>query len=230
MKLSEKQWERLEPLLPKQKKRRKDGKGRPSADIRNVLQGILWILKTGARWKDLPERFPPYQTCHRYFQTWVKIGVFERILRELIADLRERGKIDLAETFIDATFVEAKKGVKKSGKPSLVRVPKSWQSSIITLFLSPYPLRVLHRMRVNLLSQRFGPAIRKTFLKDLSETKLTILIHSMNAFEKDLESNLLLPISRIEDKNQLKMDELSEDTKAAGRLRDSLRGSKLFEE
>ncbi|MGE5444032.1 MAG: transposase, partial [Ignavibacteriales bacterium] len=48
--------------------RRQDGRGRPWRDNREVLNGILWILRSGARWKDLPERFPPYQTCHRRFQ------------------------------------------------------------------------------------------------------------------------------------------------------------------
>jgi transposase len=228
MKLSTKQWERLAPFFPK-RKRRKDGKGRPAVEPREVLEGVLWVLKTGARWKDLPERYPPYQTCHRYFQQWVKIKLMEKILRELIEDLLQRGKINLAETFIDATFVKAKKGAKKLGKPSLERVPSSWQSSTITLFLSPYPLKVLHRMRVNLLRQRFGPAIRKTFLTELSETKLTILIHSMNVFEDDLESNLLLPTSQI-GKNELKMDELLEDTRTGGKWSDSLRGSRLSEE
>lgn len=229
MKLSEQQWEKLKPFFP-QKKRKKENGGRPAYETREVLQGILWVLKTGARWKDLPPSYPSYSTCYRSFQNWVRAGKMEEIIKTLIQDLRDRGKIDLSETFIDAEFVKAKKGAKKSEKPSLVRAQKSWQSSIMTLFLSPYPLKVLHRMRVNLLSQRFGKGIRKTFLCDLSETKLTILILSMNVFEDDLESNLLLPISQIESKDQLKMAELLEDTKNAGKWSDSLRGSRLFEE
>jgi transposase len=65
--LSDAQWAILDPLIP-EPKRRKDGKGRPWRDRREVLNGILYILRTGAPWADLPERYPAYQTCHRRFQ------------------------------------------------------------------------------------------------------------------------------------------------------------------
>lgn len=225
MKLTEEQWQFIEPLIPKARVRR-DRRGRPWKHQRDVLEGILWILKTGARWKDLPSgRYPPYQTCHRRFQEWVKSKVMEKILRGLVEHLRERGKIDLAETFIDASFVEAKKGAPKLGKPSLAKERRSWQSWTMRLFLSPYPLRVLHRMRVNLLKERFGNDIRKTFLCDLSETKLTIAIHWMPDLQDDIASGLLLPTSRIVGSHRLKMDELFEDTKEGGKWNDSLPGS-----
>jgi len=119
--LNDKQWEIIEPLLPKPSKR-DDGKGRPRRDDRDVLNGILWILRSGARWQDLPPRFPPYQTCHRRFQEWVAAGVLKQILEALAEDLRSRGKLNLSECFIDATFVAAKKGVLPWAKPSGARV------------------------------------------------------------------------------------------------------------
>jgi transposase len=67
-------------------------------------------------WQDLPERFPPYQTCHRRFQEWVRDGKLKKVLEILAQDLLERGKLDLSETFIDGTFVSAKKGASKVGK------------------------------------------------------------------------------------------------------------------
>jgi transposase len=70
------------------------------------------VLRTGAPWKDLPDR---YQTCHRRFQQWRKAGVFRRIIEVLAADLQERGRIDLREAFIDGSFVSAKKGAMQSG-------------------------------------------------------------------------------------------------------------------
>ena len=73
------------------------------------MNAILWILRTGALWKDLPQRCPPYQTCHRRFQQWVRQGVFERIVKELAEDLYERGGIDIRETFIGGSFSPAKK-------------------------------------------------------------------------------------------------------------------------
>ena len=106
--LTDEQWEIVEPLIPKPP-RREDGKGRPRREDRETLNGILWILRSGARWQDMPDRFPPYQTCHRRLQQWVRSGVFRRIVETLAEDLRTRGKLDLAECFIDATFVIAKK-------------------------------------------------------------------------------------------------------------------------
>ena len=64
MDLTDEQWKLLEVMIPKPT-RREDGRGRPWRDPREVLNGILWVLRTGAPWKDLPERYPPYQTCHR---------------------------------------------------------------------------------------------------------------------------------------------------------------------
>jgi transposase len=70
MDLTDEQWAVLEPLiLPPP--RRTDGKGWPWRYPREILNGILWVLRTGAPWHDLPERYPPYQTCHRRFQQWI---------------------------------------------------------------------------------------------------------------------------------------------------------------
>ena len=124
--LNDEQWQVIEPLLLKPE-RRADGRGRPRTDDREVLNGILWILRSGARWQDLPERFPSYQMCHRRFQYWVDGGVFRQILEALAEDLRKRGKLDLAQCFIDGTFVGAKKGAAQWEKPSGARVRSSWQ-------------------------------------------------------------------------------------------------------
>jgi hypothetical protein len=64
----------------------------------------------GAPWHDLPRRYPPYQTCNRRFQWWQRSGRLEVLLQRLAEDLRDRGKIDLSEAFVDATFAGAKKG------------------------------------------------------------------------------------------------------------------------
>ena len=146
MELTDEQWAIVEPLLPKPVKR-SDGKGRPRVDNRAILNGILWIMRTGAPWHDMPNRYPPYQTCHRRFQEWVKAGTFETILRKLVQDVKERGDLDLTECFIDGTFVMAKKGAQGWEKPSGARVQSSWQWQMALVFLSPYPLEVLRRMK-----------------------------------------------------------------------------------
>ena len=117
--------------------RRADGKGRPWRDTRAVLEAIVWVLRSGARWKDLPERFPPYQTCHRRFQQWVRAGVLRQVLWALAQDLYERGGIDLRECFIDGTFAPAKRGARESAKPSGARGPSLWPWRTAMVFLSP---------------------------------------------------------------------------------------------
>ncbi|MGH9879135.1 MAG: IS5 family transposase [Nitrososphaerales archaeon] len=114
MDLTDRQWSVISPLIP-EPPRRADGKGRPWRDCREVMDGILWILRTGAAWYDLPDRYPPYQTCHRRFQLWVRSGVFDNVLQALANDLRDRGKLDLSECHIDGTFVIAKKGATRFG-------------------------------------------------------------------------------------------------------------------
>src|SRR5438270_6240092 len=112
--LTGEQWAIIGPLIP-EPPRREDGRGRPWKDSREVMNGVLWILRSGARWQDLPERFPPYQTCHRRFQQWSRDGTLRHVLEALAEDLRTRGELDLSECFIDATFIVAKKGT-RSGK------------------------------------------------------------------------------------------------------------------
>ena len=135
MYLSDEQWAVIAPLIPPSP--RKDGRGRPRVSDRDVLDGILWILRTGAQWQELPKGdYPPYQTCHRRFQEWVRAKVFEGILTALAKDMEKRGKIDVKECFIDGTFASAKKGGQKSERPSVGRVQRSWLSETFMVFRS----------------------------------------------------------------------------------------------
>jgi len=146
MDLTDEQWTVVQPLIPEPSKRA-DGRGRPRIDDRKILNGILWIMRTGAQWMDMPDRYPSYQTCHRRFQEWVKAGAFEEMLKALANDLKERGDLDLSECFVDGTFVIAKKGALGWEKPSGAKVRRSWQWQTALVFLSPYPLEVLRRMK-----------------------------------------------------------------------------------
>ncbi len=146
MDLTDEQWEVVSSLIP-EPTRREDGRGRPWRDPRDVLHGILWVLRTGAPWKDLPDRYPPYQTCHRRFQRWSRDGTLRRVLEALAEDLYRRGQIDLREAFIDGTFAGAKKGGPASAKPSGGKGPRSWPFQTALVFLSPPGLQVLRRMR-----------------------------------------------------------------------------------
>jgi len=123
--LSDEQWAVLDPLIP-EPERRKDGRGRPWKERRSVLNGVLWVLRTGAPWADLPDRYPSYQTCHRRFQQWVRSGIMKGLLEALGADLRSERRLDVREAFIDAPFAAAKKGGTVWARVNVVRVPKSW--------------------------------------------------------------------------------------------------------
>ena len=104
--LTDAQWTVIEPFIPKAKRRR-DGRGRPWMPARRVFNGILWILRTGAPWRYLPDCFPSYQTCHRRLQHWSKSGIIHRILLHL-AHIHRVGRGE--ESFIDGSYVPAKRG------------------------------------------------------------------------------------------------------------------------
>ncbi len=144
MDLTDVQWAVLEPTF--RPRRRPDGRGRPWTDPRAVMNGVLWVLRTSAPWHDLPSRYPPYPTCHRRFQLWRRSGRLDRLLQRLAEDLRDRGKIDLSEAFVDATFASAKKGPLKSVQRAVAKAPRSWRSATAAVFLSPCTWPALHRM------------------------------------------------------------------------------------
>jgi transposase len=152
MDITDAQWAVLEPLF--RPKRRADGRGRPWQDTRAVLNGVFWVLRTGAPWHDLPSRYPPYQTCHRRFQSWQRSGLLIRLLQKLAEDLRDRGKLDLSESFIDASFSGAKKGALVSALQSAAKAAKSWRSATAMVFLSrTWPaLRLMKQNSLNLRS------------------------------------------------------------------------------
>ena len=146
MDLTPEQWNVADPLLPADPVR-KDRRGRPWSDRRPVLNGVLWILRTGAPWKDLPARYGAYQTVHRRFQHWVRSGALAGALLAIAQDLKDRGGLDLRECFIDGTFVPAKKGGAAWGTPSGARAARSWQWSTAMVFLSPFTRPVLARLK-----------------------------------------------------------------------------------
>ena len=112
--VSEEEWGILEPLLPESEART----GRPPRDPRQMLDGLLWILNTGAPWRDLPERFGPWQTVYGHFQAWRASGVFDSILDALHLRLDRDGKIDWDLWCIDGTSIRATRAA--AGAPKKV--------------------------------------------------------------------------------------------------------------
>jgi transposase len=114
--LTDEQWRMVEPVL--REARRADNRGRPWHEARAVLNGVFWVLGTGAQWRELTEKYPPFQTCHRRFQQWVHSGKLEQALKLLARLLYEQGKLNLDEAFVDATFASAKKRLCRRSNPT----------------------------------------------------------------------------------------------------------------
>lgn len=101
--LTDDQWQQLAPLLPKQKPLT----GRTNLDHLTVVNGILWILKTGAPWRDLPERYGKWQTVASRFYRWRKGGIWSQIFAQL-QQMRDRdGAIDWQVHYVDGTVIRA---------------------------------------------------------------------------------------------------------------------------
>src|SRR5262245_36401128 len=109
IRLTNKQWERIRNHFPEE--HIPDGRpGRKPIPTRGVFEAVLWILNTGAQWHMLPQSYPNYKSVHRRFQTWCRDEVLRRVLMDVANELRDKGALDEAECFIDATFVMAKGG------------------------------------------------------------------------------------------------------------------------
>ena len=128
--------------------------GRPPADKKKVLRGIFWILDNGAKWKDLPRCFGSKSTVHRWFQTWVRGGIFENIMREAGRCVEERGGFRLYECFIDGTFAKAKGGgdgigCTRAGKGVKIMVlvdARGLPVAVDTASASPHETKLVQRL------------------------------------------------------------------------------------
>jgi transposase len=110
--LTEAEWRRLQPLLPPPARR-----GRPGRDRRQVLNGILWILATGAQWRDLPVRYGPWPTCYRWFTQWARDGTWARLHQALLRTLRSELRLDWSVFCLDSTQIRARRAAAGGGKP-----------------------------------------------------------------------------------------------------------------
>ena len=92
-----------------------------------MLNGMMWILMTGAPWRDLPERYGPWETVYRRFREWDRGGVLDRILKRLQWRLDEDGYIDWSELYVDGSSVRASAaaaGAQKKGAPRNRRITR----------------------------------------------------------------------------------------------------------
>jgi len=118
--VSDELWERIEPLLPKVK-RRSRYPGRKRLGDREALQGILFVLHTGMAWRHLPLElgFGSGSTCYRRLDEWQQAGVWERLHQLLLAELRAAGELEWSRAVADSSHVQAKKGAPKRARARL---------------------------------------------------------------------------------------------------------------
>ena len=114
--LPDREWNLLAPLLPSRSRT-----GRAPKDHRTIIDALLWLAKTGAPWRDLPERFGPWRTVATRFYRWTRSGLWERILAELRRIADAKGKIDWDVHMVDSTSVRAHRCAAGAKGGSIVR-------------------------------------------------------------------------------------------------------------
>jgi len=124
--LTDEQWALVDPHIPRSTART----GRPPSDRRLMLNGIFWILGTGAPWRDLPERFGPWQTVYDHFRKWRKSGVFARIVEVLQVKLDEKGLIDWELWCVDGASVRAARAAAGADKKVSSGTPTSRKTTL----------------------------------------------------------------------------------------------------
>jgi transposase len=122
---TDEQWALVEPIVPQSTART----GRPARDRRTILNGIFWILHTGAPWRDLPERFGPWQTVYHHFARWRREGLFDEILKCLQIRLDDRGLIDWDLWCIDGANVRATRAAAGADKKVSSATPTNRQTT-----------------------------------------------------------------------------------------------------
>ena len=135
--LTDAEWKRLQPYFPE---RQMGDKGRPRREAREMLNGIFWIARSGAAWRDLPERYGPWQTVYKRFKEWSENGLIEKIFHELGEEA------DLQDISIDSTYIKAHKGSSSSSRSS-AESPFAMTSSLPASLLSsisPASVSCLH--------------------------------------------------------------------------------------
>jgi transposase len=117
--VSDKLWRRLEPLIPKRRRKNRHVQyaGRTPADDRRVVNGILFVLRTGVPWRWLPATndFPSGYTCRRRLRRWHKAGVWQHLFETLLAELQRTHQIDWYRALVDSATVRAPCGGAKTG-------------------------------------------------------------------------------------------------------------------
>ena len=115
-------WERIEPLLPKYRPSKQGG--RPRLNLRSVVEGIFYVLRTGCQWKAAPRCFGSGSALHNYFQEWVEMGVFEKLWKHALLEYDDLEGIDWKWQSLDGAMTKSPLG----GEKNREKPDRSWQT------------------------------------------------------------------------------------------------------
>ncbi len=127
--LTDKQWQKLRPLLPPQKAHT----GQPAHDHRRILNGILWLHRTGSPWRDIPERYGKHSTISSRFYRWRTINLWQLLWENLMEQADSVGDIDWEVHFIDSTVVRAHQHA--AGAKGGSQLPRLWDVALVASVL-----------------------------------------------------------------------------------------------
>lgn len=118
--LTDEQWGRMAPLMPGGCK----GKRGPRSNNRRFLEAVLWMARSGGRWKDLPERFGKVSTVKQRYYDWIERGVFAEIFQAL------SGEADMEWLMVDSTIVRAHQHAAGARRQKGGRMPRAWAALV----------------------------------------------------------------------------------------------------
>lgn len=124
--LTEGQWNRIKCLFPERKK-----VGRPPLNPRIVLNGILWILRTGARWRDLPARYGNWSSIYHKFRQWCESGLFQLLLQSVTADAAQSTLLE-----IDSTFCKVHQSARSSLKNQAIDLSRGGKNTKVHVIIN----------------------------------------------------------------------------------------------
>ena len=159
--LTDEQWALLRDMFAPSPAR-----GRPRRDLRQVLNAIFWLLRTGAPWRDLPERYGPWQSSYHWFNHWRRDGTWDRMLQALHVRLDREGRIDWDLWCVDGTSVRASRAAAGAGKRGALKNPQTtlWAARegdsarnstwLLTVEACRWPLKQRRARRMNRRNSR----------------------------------------------------------------------------
>ena len=160
--LTDSQWELIKDMLPEM-----SGRGRPWTEHRKVVNGLFWILNSGAPWRDLPERYGAWETVYYRFYRWQQDGTFDVILEKLQVILDEHGYIDWELWCVDGTSIRAHKSAAGAGKKGALKSPKTMPWAALGVVGDPRSIWYLTEeeslsLQKSLPDKRTKPEVLKT--------------------------------------------------------------------